>query len=438
MLFLLPKIRWAVLVILTFCFLYAFPLPIIGNSAYLALVLLFCAVLCSRQSTSNLLMLINSPLFILSIGFFLLIITLSLFIASFHNTYDYSIIKTLLNNTVSIVGVISIVSLIQKNAERDILDLLALMLVLQSFFIFIMLVSPEIRGAIQSVIRTEEDLERMASYGGVRGLGLSGSIVFGLSITMGILGFIMHYRIAYRKSDQSSLKLLVIFLICLIASLSAGRTAILGFAVGFVFYPFVFSLNKYVGSVFKQVILVSVFLSLLLVYIFNNEVLYKIAFTYSRYVFQFIWNYFEFGSFSVRSLEGLSRMYFLPENDVLLWGTGHYTNSDGTYFMHVDAGYMRFLLFFGGPLSLLIYLFFIALTVLFTQAIKSVLPGAWLFSLFFIFISFTYQYKGEVIFFSVAYMKIYFMFYGYFYLSYLLQSKNEAHRESRDFGHINA
>jgi hypothetical protein len=48
-------------------------------------------------------------------------------------------------------------------------------------------------------------------------------------------------------------------------------------------------------------------------------------------------------------------MYFPLSELTLLFGDGRYSNPDGSYYMHTDAGYMRNFLSIGGATLLLIY-----------------------------------------------------------------------------------
>ncbi|QYK00274.1 hypothetical protein [Shewanella psychrotolerans] len=421
------KTRWLALVLLAFCFVFAFPLPVVGNSAYLAIVLSFAFLLVSQTAMNCFTSLIKNKFVISSLVIFLFLLLFSLFVTTLHNQYDFTIGRTLTNNFLSTFGCVALVSLIFTYAgKRNIIDLMVHVLFIQTFLILIMLLSPEVRELIQSFIRTDSQLERMATYNNVRGLGVSGSVAFGLAITMGFLGFLLHYWFAFYNKNSNSLYTFIIFVLCLLAALSAGRTAVLGFAVGFVFYLFSMNFSGLLRSSFKQVVIFGFIVSSVTVYVLNNEFLMEVAFLYSRYVFRFVWNYLETGSFAVNSLTALDNMYFIPPLQEVLIGSGQYINFDGTHYMHTDAGYMRFMLFFGGTPSLLIYVIYIFMNFWAYENVKSVMPRSALFYSMFIFISFVFHYKGEVIFFSVAFMKIFYLVTFYYLLCNKLNTTNQA------------
>ena len=79
---------------------------------------------------------------------------------------------------------------------------------------------------------------------------------------------------------------------------------------------------------------------------------------YIGFVFEFVLNYLEYGSFETESTYILSNMYFGLDSDVFVFGTGMYSNDDGTYYMHTDAGFMRNILYYGVLGLLVNYLIF--------------------------------------------------------------------------------
>ncbi|WP_392343438.1 hypothetical protein [uncultured Shewanella sp.] len=411
------KTRWLSLILLAFCFIFAFPLPLVVNSAYLALVLSFALLFVSQTAMDCFTTLIKNRFVIFSIVIYLSLLLFSLFVTTFHNQYDFTILRTLTNNFLSTIGCVSLVSLIYTWAgKRNIIDVMVHVLFVQTFLILIMLLSPDVREMIQSFIRTDSQMERMATYNNVRGLGISGSVAFGLAITMGLLGFLLHYWFAFYNKKSNSLSTFIVFVLCLLAALSAGRTAVLGFVVGFLFYFFSMNFSSLLRNSFKQVLIFGIIVSSATIYVLNNEFLMEVAFLYSRYVFRFVWNYLETGSFAVNSLTALDNMYFVPPLQEMLIGSGQYINFDGTHYMHTDSGYMRFMLFFGGVVSVLMYVVYIFINFWAYLKVKSVMSHSALFYGLLVFISFVFQYKGEVIFFSVAFMKIFYLVTFYYLL----------------------
>ncbi|WP_144213716.1 hypothetical protein [Shewanella donghaensis] len=419
------KARWFSLVLLAFFFVFAFPIPIFGNSAYIALVITLILLLCSQEAVNLLTGLLRNRFLLLSLSLLVSLFLVSFITTTLHNEYDYVILRTMANNIFSLLGAAALSCLVYVwGSRKNIIDLMVHILFLQTFFILIMLISPEIRDVIQSLIRTDSQMERMATYNNVRGLGISGSVAFGLAITMGFLIFLLHYWVAVYKENLSSLFTFTIFIFCVLAALSAGRTAVLGFVIGFVFYLFSMSLKTLFSSSLKQLVIFLAIVTAVGLYIMSNEFLMEIAFLYSRYVFRFVWNYMESGSFEVNSLTALDKMYFIPPIQETLLGSGQYVTTYGTHYMHTDSGYMRFMLFFGGIISFFMYCAFILISFEAYTQVRDVMKYSGIFFLTFVFMSFVFQYKGEVVFFGVAYMKIFFLITFYFIILKKLKTES--------------
>jgi hypothetical protein len=158
-------------------------------------------------------------------------------------------------------------------------------------------------------------------------------------------------------------------------------------------------------------------LTIIYVYITSSSDLSFMFEKYSLYVFRPILNYLNTGSFSVSSLDKLNHMYFFPPNGNIFLGDGFYMAENGSYYMQTDAGYMRFLPFFGLIGSAIIYLLFLSFLFyingkLIDNKFKYVTYG-------FVLIFFIYQYKGDVIFWNVGLMKIFILMILFEYMKYL-------------------
>lgn len=397
-------------------FLFIFSFPIIGvlNSSHISMLLISIYSICHIGSWKYFKKIFLSYISLFIFLLLIFFIVYSIFITSLLYQHDFTIVKTIINNLVSFIFCILITSLLfykSQNSEIPLDKFFVSILIIQSIIIILMLISPDIRSFIQSYIRTDEELRRMAAYDGVRGLGLSGSIAFGLAITMGFLSLILMKWISENKSASIFLKF-ILFLIAFIASLSAGRTAILGYFLGSIFF---LSRKIKVKSLINFLLLIcySLIIIMLIIYLLDsNEYLNKTANRYIDYAFQPILNFINTGSFSVSSLNSLSNMYFFPENTATWFiGDGKYTSDDGFYYKNTDSGYMRFLLFFGLIGSFIPYLGFFIFCFF---VIKKSRESRLLFSLA-IIMGLVFHYKAEVIFFNVAYMKIIYI-YGFYYI----------------------
>ncbi|WP_210832192.1 hypothetical protein, partial [Providencia rettgeri] len=156
-------------------------------SSIIAIIL----VLSNRKKRKNLTILLRQKFLYTSMSIYLAFIILGLFSTIFNQSYDFTINRTLINNILSLFCCLffAILILEKPSVEKQ----FSIILIIQSLIIITMILSPDIRSLIQDNIRSDSEMERLSTYGGVRGLGLSGSIAFGLAATMGLLGYIFFY-----------------------------------------------------------------------------------------------------------------------------------------------------------------------------------------------------------------------------------------------------
>ncbi|MGF7482751.1 hypothetical protein [Providencia sp. SP181] len=404
--------------ILLFLFIFNIPIYSFIGSGYVSAAISLLILIIVPGYFKNLTELMKDKVVFITLIIYLMFLLSTISSTTFHNVYDFTIQKTIINGALSFISSIIFSALFysyfkNKKIERN----FYFVLLIQSVIIILMLVSPEIRDIIQSKIRSDEDIERMAIYGGVRGLGLSDSVAFGLAATMGLLGYIFVF---YLKSIKAwSIYKIIIFLMCFIAALSAGRTSFLGFALGISMVIFQSITPKTIFTYIKYSLLTLLVCIIIYFILINLPSIGSTIQSYSAYAFQPIINYIEHGSVSVSSTERLQSMYFLPDNaTTIFFGDGKYTNSDGTYYMHTDTGYMRFMLYFGALGSLIPYTAFLYFLYYSATRIKEKNNS---FFIGIIILSFIYHYKGEIVFFNVNYMKVIFLFS----LSYILINKME-------------
>ncbi|WP_392344239.1 hypothetical protein [Pseudoalteromonas prydzensis] len=409
------NVKYFLLVTLFFSSIFAFKLFSFINSSHLSFVFSFLMLLFNQRALNIFFRFIKTAQVLCLAALYALIIFYISFNTIVIGAYDFSMLATWVNGFLSFLSIMALVSLLLVwNPNKSIFDVLVSLFVLQTFFILLMLIFPDVRDFIQSYIRNDSQLERMATYGGVRGLGLSGSIAFGLSTAMGFLGLCLHYWFAFEKKSLHFVIKYLLFFLCLIASLSAGRTAVLGFVLGFGFYFVSYGVaNTFIH--FLKYLVTSVLITYLFyIVIAADEKTAEIITKYMNYAFQNVYNYLSTGEVSTSSTIALQNMYFYPPKDNLFFGDGMYSGVDGGYYMDTDAGYMRFLLNFGLVGSLFIYISFIILLFVFNACTNFKGKKTLFFLVFVLF--FVYQYKGDVVLYSVSMMKILFMicFYEFF------------------------
>ncbi|MPS38830.1 hypothetical protein D8S93_09310 [Vibrio sp. VGrn 2] len=166
---------------------------------------------------------------------------------------------------------------------------------------------------------------------------LSGSGYFGIAVGYGLVVSYIGYMVA--RDGKMSFSLAFKTLLIIIAGILSARTAFI--AILFFFASLLFKKRKY--FIYMMVSFLFIIIAIETLPFFN---LYK---TWILEVF----NVFSSNG-KMSSLSHLETMIFIPsEFSTLAFGNGIYVNEDGSYYMHTDSGYMRFLLF-GGVLYLIL------------------------------------------------------------------------------------
>lgn len=401
-------------IVLVFFFIFAFRLPLFLNSTYIVYVLSAFLFFLSSKVRHNTLIIIKTPVFFLLFLSILGLLIFTIVSVLINQTEDISIFPTLINNLIALFSASIVAACLFSTSSKNIYNYFFLVLFLQSISIMLMMFFPNFNELVQSVIRTESETEFMAqTYGGVRGFGISGSVAFGLSIVMSILAF---FTLVWFGDSSCKLKLYVkVALIALIAfaSISAGRTSILGFSLGLAYLYFT---TKPLKSI-RNTLLLSFYIMLFGVsiwFLVKDTLVFSLLVKYSEYAFQMFYHYIDHGSFTTTSTTKLSSMYFGLTDWQVIIGDGLYTLDNGEYYLDTDAGFMRLALLFGVLLSILIYISFLLYTILMTKYVSE--KSSLLLMTMIAFMTFVFHYKGEVIYINVGYMKVLYLFSFYWIL----------------------
>ena len=328
------------------------------------------------------------------------------------DTFDFSIIKTKINFIISMFAVYILAKYFSENSnlsEKFFFNLLLSVFALQSIIMVVMLLDSNVSQTITSFTRsTDQGVRVLESYAGARGLGIADSSVFGLAIVMGLFLFLTFF--CYKNKFINFNYFIILLFLGGVASISAGRTAVIGLICGFLY---LFINFKNLRS-FYTLITISFLLFLMFYFLLSidrqsieNQTL---GYFYS-YSMEPILNYMNQGKFSSTSTDGLHSMYFPLTDQQFLIGDGRYMDGQ-SYYMKTDAGYMRFALFYGVIFSFISSLYF----VYFLMKVNLLNKKYFWLLIFFIIISFIFHYKGETILFAVSYGKLLFLIVFYIYL----------------------
>lgn len=414
------------IVVLMFFFVFGMPTPV-GSIAQLLTVLI---VVWSLFNCKKYYFYIPKEILYLFI-FLLFDFLMCLLIPCILGTYDFSIVSTKLNFIASILATYVVASFFSSSnmvTDEVFFKFLLSIFLIQAIIIVLMLLDSDLAQLITSYTRSSDQGTRVIeSYNGARGLGVADSSVFGLAIVMGVFIFISFF--SYKKKYIGFKYFVFLLLIGGMASVSAGRTAILGMIFGLIYLMLNF---KNIRSFVTLTILflVSLVVGYILINIDRDSIRNETLGSFYAYSMEPIINYMRTGTLSTGSTDVLQRMYFPLTEKQYLIGDGRYMEGE-KYYMSTDVGYMRFALFYGGFLSLCLYFYFIY----FVSKIAILSKKYCTFLIFLLIFSFTIHYKGEVILFAISYNKILFLILFFVYMRYIEQ-KRGLYSDRSDYTNI--
>ncbi|MEN8279324.1 hypothetical protein ABFP05_15690 [Acinetobacter baumannii] len=390
-----------------FFFIFGMPTPIGSLTPLLTMSIVLWAMLNYKKYF----LFIPKEIFYLFI-FLIFDLLVCLIIPCILGTYDFSIIQTKINFIASLLATYILARSFSSNnniTDKQFFNLLLVIFSIQVILIVGMLINSDFSQAITSFTRSSDQGARvLESYAGARGLGIADSSAFGFAIVMGLLIFLTFF--AYKNNFISFKYFIVLLLLGSVASISAGRTAVLGIMFGLVYLLLNFKNYRSLLTLIS-IFLFFILIGSILISIDRNSIENETLGYFYSYSMEPILNYINEGSFASTSTDALQNMYFPLTEQQYLIGDGRYMDGE-SYYMATDAGYMRFTLFYGGVFSLMFYSYFIY----FTMKLIFIKKNNIILLLFLLVISLALHYKGEVVLFSISYNKVLFLILFFIYM----------------------
>jgi hypothetical protein len=196
---------------------------------------------------------------------------------------------------------------------------------------------------------------------------LSGIVFVELVAAYGV-AFMLFFRLQLDNKVHPYMKGWVQYVVLsfmIIGTMLAGRTGFLGLLLGFLLW-FIFAYNRLLSFLRRNIVYI-VLVSAALVIVFNFLLPAKQRNMFKEEVFPFAfelyYNYRDYGSLNVTSLDATESQYFPLRDETLLFGHGD-LNRNYVNYPHSDAGYINNLIFGGVPylVFLIIYQCFYFLT----------------------------------------------------------------------------
>ncbi|WP_257234381.1 hypothetical protein [Acinetobacter sp. YH12052] len=337
-------------------------------------------------------------------------------------TYDFKLLITKTNLIISVVATyILSIYFFRNYTKKQFFVFLSIVFLIQSLIVVLMLLNSDIANFITTYTKDENVVERMmGAYSGARGLGIADSGAFGFSIVMAL--FLLLTFASYKKGYINGRYFFIVISLGLVASISAGRVAMLGMFMGLFLWTLYFKKIKILRlatlTLCGFVLLFSFLISLR-----HTVIEHQALATFYNYSMEPIFNYIDYGEFSSSSTDHLETMYFPLTEKQWLLGDAKYMNGI-YYYMNTDAGYMRFALFYGAINSFIYYLFFIIFSAYACKKINNL--DEKIIIVLMVLLSFLLHYKAEVILLAIAYNKLLLLVVFFLYAKSISAKQRES------------
>lgn len=306
-----------------------------------------------------------------------------------YGTNDFTYLERWITSFIYLLGYLSICVLLLKfsNPQDILFEFIKLFINVMCLYVFVTIIFylvPSIKDSWFEFFNIGIDRENFYEYHKAYSfrIGWSGFSGFGTTFLCSIgIAFSL-----YMLSFKNKIKFIYIkILILLLGNAFYGRIGILVSSVLIILYFLIDQIGKL--QVISSAILLFVVIigGLITTYVASNDRTINIWFNWILSPFVSL---IEEGTLGQKTMFD---MYFIPEMRTFLFGDGLYTSSSGGYYMNVDIGFMRPLLFYGIFLTVIPYTYIIGLVRRFLSNKKNI-------SRFIIITIFSFELKGEVIF----------------------------------------
>lgn len=294
---------------------------------------------------------INTNLIFNLFKYWILIILLGLIYSIIYYTFDYSFLSIYIAQLFHYIAAIPVFAYLsyKKYSVSEVEKSFIGIFIVQTFIQLIVASIPSLRTAMFAF--NHFDPTSVVGMGdNFRGSALAAATTYHLSLAYGIcfIVYVKHYLI--HKIDSR----IVLYGILIFAGIfCAGRSGFVGCIIAILGY---FILPKHYREVSKlkavlKIGIITIILVFLLLAIMSvlAPAFYDMMNTYILpYAFEFLYNQQTGGGVETASTNRLIEMWNEDFNYIeLIIGSGHFSNTDGSYYMHVDPGILRHLLYFG-------------------------------------------------------------------------------------------
>lgn len=345
---------------LLFCYVFAFYIGSISISLLISVPLYIRAFL-KKGFAKEILFVLSTKLLKSVLTFWFILLFFSFLYPVLFLTFDYSFFRVIGMQGVHFAAAIPVLAYIRYSGftQEKIENYFISIFVVQTFIQLIVLNSDFLGNVIQMFNRfNPEDLSGAGSN--IRGKALSAATTYHLTLAYGICFIVYLKRLL---SEKASLRNICIGILLFVGIFFAGRSGFVACLIGAVGYLLY---NKDTTAGHKFWVCIKILLLLIMVIcallaalsVWSPDLYELLINTVLPYAFEFLYSLDQSGTVETASTNQLMDMWKSDFNLLeFVFGSGLYSNPDGTYYMHVDPGVLRHLLFMGilGYAVLIIY-----------------------------------------------------------------------------------
>lgn len=356
-----------------FTFFFNF-LPMLNTKNILAIFgfILIVYQICTKHIT-----VLNYNIFQLFL-FSTLISLVSLFTMVYNDTNDNSYVsytRTFIIWTCAAYFVCFLLRLIHRKVTLPLLaNYMIAVCVVQSFLALMIEYVPKFKYLVNTYIEQDqkflEEVDRM--YGIGASVDVAGTRFASVLVITSVL---ISKSYELRRYDMIRLYIVAFMIIAVVGNMIA-RTTSVGMIMGILFI--VYTIIKSMSDIYSGIMYLKQILIIFSIGILTMLILYNIYPEFAslvRFAFEGFFNFFENGKFTTASSDRLFEvMYSIPDN-LKTWiiGDGYFSNPiydpnyigeiTGGYYKGTDAGYMRFIYYFG-LIGLTLFMLYISYTAI--------------------------------------------------------------------------
>ena len=346
----------------------------------------------------------NVSISFFSLMFWIFILTNAIIFPIVHGTFDFSYINVVLSIARQIVQHCFLLVLIDNWIKPQKLTIKYMQINIGSGLCYVavtvlMICFPHLKDFWRNTIyipatdlAASYETNYFTRFGLVGFSGFDQTIFFTILVSFSLLLFFKNISL----KENKNLYYFVSMIILLLGNTFYGRSGMMIslFCMGIGFSVFCFK-YKQIRLILKlNIIFILLFLFVLIGKNYNEQL-----YVYYNWSLKPITNFLESGKIGTTSSDAMfHNMYFVPNLETILIGTGYYTDPETQrYFMATDIGYMRPLLFYGVINQLFGYLICVFLIISMTIALKKEYHKIGiLFGCISLLILFIFELKGEV------------------------------------------